>query len=149
MRKALRALAWLAAIQIVVAIVGQILSKRMTSGDEKSKEFKLAAIMTGRQFRSESDQLRSGKVLSAMGGVDLDLRGATLDAGGAHLDLTAAMGGIRVVVPGDWAVDVASETRAGGCETSVTPAEQLPEDAPRLDVHAVARLGGVLVTTEV
>ncbi len=148
MRKLLRIMAWLAAIQVVAGIIGQILSKKMTTGDEASDKFKLAAIMTGKQFRSESRDLKSGTVVSAMGGVDLDLRKATLDANGAYLDLTATMGGIRVLVAEEWAVDVDAEAKAGGCEARVTPIENLPEDAPRLNVHAVARMGGVLVTTE-
>jgi len=148
MRKVLRAIAWIVAVQVVAGIIGQILSKKMTSGDETSEDFKLAAIMTGKQFKSESEELKSGTVVSTMGGVDLDLRKATLDTAGAYLDLTATMGGIRVLVADDWAVDVDAEAKAGGCEARVTPAEDLPEDAPRLNVHAIARMGGVLVTTE-
>ena len=148
MRKLLRVLAWLAAVQIVAGIVGQVLSKKMTSGNVTSDDFKLAAILTGKQFKSESDELKSGTVVSTMGGVDLDLREATLDSEGAYLDLTATMGGIRVLVADDWAVDLDAESKAGGCEARVTPLESLPEDAPRLNVHAIARMGGVLVTTE-
>lgn len=148
MRKVLRVLAWLAAVQIVAGIVGQFLSKKMTSGDAMSDEFKLAAILTGKQFKSASPDLKTGTVVSTMGGVDIDLREATLDPAGAYLDLTATMGGIRVVVSDEWAVDVDAEAKAGGCETRTTPLATLPEDAPRLNVHAVARMGGVLVTTE-
>ena len=148
MRKLVRALAWFAAIQIVATIVGQVLSRKMSKGDATSEDFTLAAIMTGKQFKSESADLKTGTVISTMGGVDIDLRDATLDDAGAYLDLTATMGGIRVVVSDEWAVDVDAEAKAGGCEARVTPLDELPEDAPRLNVHAVARMGGVLVTTD-
>ena len=148
MRKLVRALAWFIAIQVLAQVVGQVLSRKMSSGDAASDDFKLAAFLTGKQFKSESADLRAGKVVTTMGGVDIDLREATLDEAGAHLDLTATMGGIRVVVPETWAVEVESEEMAGGFDSRVTPLDELPDDAPRLRVHAVARMGGVQVTTE-
>ena len=148
MRKLFRALAWLAAIQIVAGIVGQLVSKKMTWGDENSDQFQLAALFGGKQFNSKASHLKSATVITAMGGIDLDLREATLQDTGAYLDLTATMGGIRVVVPADWAVDVDGEAKGGGWEARVTPAAELADDAPRLNVHAVSRMGGVLVTTQ-
>jgi hypothetical protein len=58
------------------------------------------------------------------------------------------MGGIQVIVPNDWAVDVDKKSLAGGFDVKVTPFEDLPEGAPRLHVHAVTRMGGGLVTTK-
>ena len=86
--------------------------------------------------------------MAGMGGVDVDLRDATLDPTGATVELSAVMGGIQLTVPDTWAVDVDAETLAGGFEANVTPVDQLPDDAPKLRVHAVARMGGALVTTE-
>ncbi len=148
MRKVVRVMLWIIAIQTVAYLAGQIISKRLSRGDSNSDDFKLAALFGGKKFSSRANDLHSGSVMTAMGGVDIDLRQATLARGGAYLDLTATMGGIRVLVPEGWAVDVDAEARAGGCETRVTPSDELPADAPRLNVHAVARMGGVLVTTQ-
>lgn len=148
MRRLVRALAWFVALQAVGFIIGQLVSKKMTWGDESSDRFQLAALFGGKQFNSKAAHLESATVITAMGGIDLDLREATLQDTGAYLDLTATMGGIRVVVPADWAVDVDGESKAGGFEARVTPAAELDDDAPRLNVHAVARMGGVLVTTD-
>ena len=46
-------------------------------------------------------------------------------------------------------VSVEVEGVAGGFDVDVTPAEELPEDAPKLHIHAVARMGGGQVTTGV
>ena len=77
-----------------------------------------------------------------MGGVDLDLRDAILDPDGASLELKATMGGFQVTVPAEWAVDFKDDSVTGGFEVDVTPLEDLPEDAPKLHIHAVAKMGG-------
>jgi hypothetical protein len=58
------------------------------------------------------------------------------------------MGGIQVIVPEDWAVEVDQKSLAGGFDVKVTPPEDLPDDAPKPHVHAVTRMGGGLVTTK-
>jgi hypothetical protein len=148
-RKLVRSLLWFLAVQVVAAIVGRILAKRLTRGDESTDEFQVAAICGGKSFESRAKALRSGAVITSMGGVEIDLRDATLDEAGANLELKSTMGGIQVLVPDNWAVDLESEATAGECHARVTPIEDLPEDAPRLHVHAITRMGGVLVTTKV
>jgi len=147
-RKLLRVLLVIMAVQIVGFIVGAIISKKMTKGDESSDDFQIAAIFGGKKFHSHADGLKSGAVVAAMGGVDLDLRDASLDSGGANLDLKATMGGVQAVVPEDWAVEVDIRETAGEVEVKVTPPEDLPDDAPKLHIDADARMGGVLVTTK-
>jgi len=134
-------------VQIVAGIVGPILAKRMSRGDEDSDEFQLAAILGGRRFESHAGHLRSGTVVAKLGGIDLDLRRATLDPAGATLDLRTTMGGVQVTVPEGWAVDVDSTVRSGGVDAKVTPREDLPLDAPALHIQASARMGGISVTT--
>jgi predicted membrane protein len=136
-----------AAVQIVSAIVGRVISNTMKRGDERSDEFRVAAVLGGRKFKSRAENLRTASVVAAMGGVELDLRDATLDPHGATLDLRATMGGAQVTVPPGWAVDVEVEGLAGGFEVDVTPSEELPEDAPKLHIHAVTCMGGGQVTS--
>ena len=136
------------AVQTVAWVVAQVFSRRLSRGDEHTDEFQVAAICGGRRFQSRAEHLRRGSVVASMGGVDLDLRDATLDAAGATLDVTATMGGVHVVVPETWAVDVDKSGRAGGVEARVTPRTSLPADAPRLHVNAVVRMGGTMVTTD-
>lgn len=147
-RKLLRLMLWLLAIQVIGAIVGTAISKRLTRGDEDSDDFQVAAVMGGKQFHSHADHLKSGTVIASMGGVDIDLRDATLDSEGATLELKATMGGVQAIVPEDWAVDVAERAKVGGIEVKVTPLEDLPADAPKLHIDASALMGGVLVATK-
>ena len=147
-RKILRVLAWIAFVEIMGFVVGQVISRKLTKGDEMSDEFQVAAVMGGKKFESRARDLKSGSVVASMGGIELDLRDATLDEGGATLSLSATMGGIQVIVPKDWAVVVDKKSVAGGFDVEVTPIEDLPEGAPRLHVHAITRLGGGVVTTK-
>jgi predicted membrane protein len=135
-------------VQAIVYLVGRLLEKKMTVGDEGSDDFQVAAICNGKEFHSRAQHLKTGSVVAGMGGIDLDLRDASLDPEGATIELNALMGGIELTVPEDWAIDIDAETMAGDFEANVTPIENLPEDAPKLHIHAVTRIGSALVTTE-
>ncbi len=145
--KLLRVLLWIFALQAAGRIVGPVIAKKMTTGDEGCDDFRVVAIFGDSRFHSRATRLRSGTVIASMGRIDLDLRDATLDSEGAELKLEATLGDVQVVVPDDWAVDVDAKTLAGGFEIKVTPPEDLPEDAPKLHIDAVTLMGGVLVTT--
>ncbi len=146
-KKLRRVLVAFLVVQVAAWVVARMTARRLEKGDEDSDEFRIAAIMGGRSFHSHASRLSSGEVIAGMGGIDLDLRDAMLDPRGATLDLNAVMGGIQVVVPEGWVIDLDAESVAGRVDTNVTPAEDLPGDAPRLKIHATTRMGGALVTT--
>lgn len=146
--KLVRMLLWLAVIEAIAVAVGQAMAKKMSEGDEESDQFRLASFFGGRKFESHATDFKSGVVVASMGGIDLDLRDARLDEAGAELDLKATVGGIRVIVPAEWAVDIDAEAMAGGFDARVTPPEEMPAGSPRLHVNAVARMGGIQVTNE-
>jgi predicted membrane protein len=148
-RKLIRVLLWIFAAQVAGWIVGQIIAKKMTKGDETTDEFQVATIMGGKKFESHAKDLKSGVVITSMGGIDLDLTDATIGSAGAELELKTTMGGIQVTVPEEWAVKVDSDSKAGEFQVDVTPPEALPDDAPQLRIHAVTRMGGGLVTNKV
>ena len=143
-----KALVWIAAMQAIAWVLGQIIARRLSKGDEQSDEFQLVSICGGKKFRSRAGGLRSGSVLAAMGGVELDLRGAQLDPAGATIDVDATMGGVQIVVPDDWLVVVDTSGFAGGAEAKVTDPAELPDNAPKLRVHAAARMGGTQVVSD-
>ena len=105
----------------------------------------MAAVFGGIEHDSRATALRSGRALAVCGGAELDLRGATLDPMGAHLQLAAYLGGVDVKVRREWSVAVAGSVVAGGIEKHVTPPDELLEDAPSLAIEATAVMGGVIV----
>lgn len=83
-----------------------------------------------------------------LGGLRVDLRGARLDPAGATLDVNTLLGGLEVLVPEDWAVDVDEDVRDASLEVRVTSPDDLPEDAPRLKIQAAVRMGGAEITAK-
>jgi len=144
--KLLQALVVLVGLSVAAWITGLLVARRLTYGDEDSEDFQLATVMGGKQFASRAVHLKSATAITCLGGMALDLREATLDPGGASLELQTTMGGIEVRVPQSWAVEVDQETLGEALEVDVTSPEDLPEDAPRLRIHAVTKMGGGLIT---
>jgi len=130
-------------LMVVAGVVSQQVAKRMTSGDEDSDAFTLAAILGGKQFESRAASLRSASVLAVVGGVEIDLSGATLDASGGRLDVTAFMGGVEVQVPHGWAVEVENHGKMSGVDVRLNDPADVPDGAPTLSVRTKAWLGGV------
>lgn len=127
---------------------GKLVAGRLTEGDASTDEFSLAAVLGGLERRCRATALCRGRVLALCGGVQLDLREATLAKNGGRLTVRAILGGVQVIVPAGWRVIVEADARAGGVDAGVTPPESLPADAPTLLVEAVARLGGIAVTSD-
>ena len=132
---------------ILAGVVARLASKRLTSGDEDSDEFRIASIIGGEELSSHATSLRTASVLAVVGGAQLDLRQAALDPAGATLDVTAVVGGVQVLVSPDWAVEVESSGGMGGVDSKVTDTADLPQDAPRLHITTKTWFGGVQVTT--
>ena len=132
---------------VLAKLASRLVSQRMTSGDEESDELRIATIMDGQELSSRATSLRSISVLAMLGGAEIDLRQATLDPGGATLDITALLGGVELQVPPDWAVEVESRGMLGGVDRRLTDVADLPADAPRLKVTTNTTLGGVQITS--
>jgi hypothetical protein len=145
MRFLVRAVVGLAVVLAGLGAAGQILARRRTVGDETADEFAITTYVGGVERTCRAAALRHGSVSVVCGGVELDLREATLAPEGASLDLSATWGGVNVVVPRTWKVFVEDRSVLGGFDARVTPPEELPDDAPRLDVSVTARLGGIAV----
>ena len=99
--------------------------------------------MDGIEFVSRSGGLRAGSGTAVMGGMTIDL--TEVQSGDAvTLDLKAIMGGIDVLVPADWRVEMKSTSIMGGTENLTDP-DAAADDATVLIVDARAYLGGIAV----
>jgi hypothetical protein len=85
----------------------------------------------------------STTIVTLIGGVDLDLTGATLPPGGARLTKVSVVGGVSVVVPRDVRVEVRGFSLIGG--KNVERLSDTPADAPVLRINAWGIVGGVKV----
>lgn len=146
MRRATRFLIKFLILWVAMLVIGRVASRQFegtTTPDDD--EFRILGFIGGRAVRPRSAALRSATVQVIVGGIDLDLRGATLDPAGAHLALKVTVGGVKVMVPSAWRVYVAEDVRGGAVEVNTESPESLEEDAPVLTIEAVVRSGGVVI----
>ena len=129
----------------VAVVAGALVARKRlpTHGDEDSNSFALVAAMDGVDFASRADALSEGSGTAVAGGIELDLSEAQL-ADSAVLDLTAVMGGIDVVVPPEWRVEMSSNVFMGGAD-NFTDLDATEDGAPLLLIDARAYMGGIAV----
>jgi hypothetical protein len=103
------------------------------------------AMFGGQNITARSESFSGGSLTALFGGVDLDLRSATLAPDGAGVETFAAFGGITVVVPRGWRVTVSGMPLFASFEDNVDRSVELEPGAPHLVVSGVALFGGVEV----
>jgi hypothetical protein len=129
------------AIGLAVPVIAQLVKRLVPEhGDEQSNHFQIVCLMQGRSWRSTAPCLESGTIVTVAGGVEVDLRAATLAPEGARLRVTNLMGGIDIRVPDDWHVRLEGRAFMGANDTAGLAA---PHGEPQLTVDCVTVMGGV------
>jgi hypothetical protein len=129
----------------VVAVF--VVRKRVPAfGDEGDAQFSVVAAMDGAVFESRTHEFIEARAIAFMGGIELDLTGVHL-APGAYLTLRAVMGGIDVIVPAHWRVEVMARSVMGGVGNLTNP-DLSDDDAPLLLIDALAVMGGIEIHAE-
>jgi hypothetical protein len=103
----------------------------------------LVAVMGGVTRRGRWRLGERAHVVAIMGGCELDLRGAALEAPETTLTCFAIMGGVEIVVPDGVDVELSGLALMGGNEVHVP--EPPRAGAPLIRVRAFALMGGVEV----
>jgi predicted membrane protein len=114
-------------------------------GTEPSEVVRATGVFGGPKVASSSQSFRGASLTAIFGGVTLDLRSARPAPGGAAVNATAVLGGIEVLVPEGWQVEVSGTPILGGIEDKTDHSHPAQPDAPRLEVDALSVLGGVEV----
>ncbi|MBR7801322.1 LiaI-LiaF-like domain-containing protein [Undibacterium fentianense] len=107
-------------------------------GGEDS-QIDIVAIMSGSQGNIAAQNFRGGEITAVMGGVELDLRNASIQ-GEAVINVFAFWGGISIKIPQDWAVVNNGSALLGGFEDSTVPGMN---STKRLIITGTAVMGGV------
>lgn len=102
------------------------------------------AMMGGIHRVVENSDFQGGEATAIMGSVELDLRGSTIATSPAIIDVFALWGGIEIVVPPEWKVDVQAMPILGAFEnkarSSVRDSSVLGQE---LVIRGTALMGGV------
>lgn len=102
-----------------------------------------SAVFGGDNIVSRSQGFRGGSVTAIFGGATVDLRRANLAPEGADLDVTAAFGGVEILVPRGWKVALSGTPIFGGYDDKTEADVPPTPDAPELRMDAFVLFGGV------
>jgi len=100
-------------------------------------------LLTVSRRRATSQVLSGGDLVAFMGGCELDLRDARPTANGAVLDVVAVWGGIEVLVPKGWQVDLQVVPVMGGAEDETKVSAE--DVGHRLKIRGLVLMGGIEV----
>ncbi|HEY3176700.1 MAG TPA: DUF5668 domain-containing protein [Candidatus Polarisedimenticolia bacterium] len=73
---------------------------------DSSPTFNLFTMLGAVEHKNDSRTFSGGEATAVLGGIELDLRDATMADAGAELQIFAFMGGVEIKVPQDWSVEV-------------------------------------------
>jgi predicted membrane protein len=100
---------------------------------------KVMAVMGGFKRMSNSQDFKGGELTAIMGGLEIDLRDASIKDE-AVIDIFAFMGGVEMRVPDDWLVIIDGFPFMGGFEDKTRPSKNATK---RLVIKGTAVMGGV------
>lgn len=103
------------------------------------------AIFGGNEQRVTGDTFTGGDLSTMFGGVELDLRDATVATPPARVNVTALFGGVEIIVPRDWNVQVDVLPVLGGASDD-RPRREEEHDTVDLVVTGFVAFGGVEIT---
>lgn len=127
---------------VIIAVGISTLLNRSPSGKASTNPSdSVSVILAGSNAKNTSDDYKGGKATAILGGIELDLSGATIK-NEATLNLYAMLGGIEIKVPKGWQVKSAITPIAGAIEIKTAPTDK---DAPTLTLVGDVVLAGVEV----
>jgi predicted membrane protein len=86
------------------------------AGASMADRLNALAIMAGVERRVDSQAFRGGEMTAVMGSVEVDCRNARIEGGQADIEMLCIMGGIEILVPADWQVEVEAMPVMGAIE---------------------------------
>jgi predicted membrane protein len=129
-------------VAVIVAVA--IALVRVNAGNDlalAANRVDATAILAGRTQRISSTRFEGGQTLALLGGVELDLRNATIEDDEAVIDLLVMFGGLEIRVPEDWVVIDEVATAVGGMENRTRSLQE--PGSKRLVVRGTVLFGGL------
>lgn len=136
---------------ILVAVGLSVVFGRAGFGGRRASNeasFNRFSLFSGQDVINEGTAVTGGWVGAFFGGLSLDLRHAQLAPEGANVDATVMFGGIDVLVPQGWRIELSGVPIFGGFEDKTRSDQPLPADAPVLRINTVVLFGGLAVKHE-
>ena len=115
------------------------------SGESENDFINLTFILGGGDHKFNSKSLRGGKVSAIMGGGKIDLTDADMVEDEIFFDIFAFWGGVELIVPQNWRVNMKGIPIMGGVENKTGPNPNGESTVKRLTVRGTAIMGGMEV----
>jgi hypothetical protein len=116
--------------------------RKAERGSDSSSRVGIFALLASRRLRNASPSFQGGDLTACLGSCEVDLRQAEIQ-GQAVLEIFAFWGGIEIIVPETWSVNLRVVPVMGGAEDS-SRSPKIPT-GEELVVKGVAFMGGVNV----
>jgi predicted membrane protein len=113
---------------------------------ENADYIRYFTLFSGLETNNQSQNFKGGSVAAVFGGSEIDLREARLSDQGAVLELTAMFGGVDLIVPKHWKVEVSGMPIFGGWENkAVYEGGSADDHVQVLKVNCTAVFGGITI----
>lgn len=140
-------------ITIIISIIvnknnsGRMRCHSFTSSDEKKQnangQIDYSFIFSGAEQVYMDPVFKGGNISVLFGGTTLDLRNTTLPEGITTLKIDALFGGVTLLVPTEWNVEVSQHSILGGfADNRAIPYTDYSENCTKLVVRADCMFGG-------
>lgn len=100
-----------------------------------------SCFLSGAKLKYSEPVFKGGDLRATFGGIELDLSKSALQSGENHLYISSFFGGVTVLIPNTWTVDIQMNGALGGFEDKrkiVAP----ENNGSKLIIHANCFLGG-------
>ena len=112
-----------------------------TKNIDLDSEIDVSAFLSEVETNNRSQQFRGGRATAIMGGIDIDLRGASLYENIAELEITAVMGGVEIMVPDNWRVEISGTPLLGAMENK--SGYNIDSSSPILRIKGFVLMGSI------
>lgn len=121
-------------------------SIRSTIGRFSGNSIREDAVFSTINRRLDTQQFEGGRLAAVFGSIRVDMADAAMLNGEARLKADAVFGGIEIIVPRTWRVELRSAAVFGGCvDRTVPPRPELGIEPPKLVVVGSGVFGGITV----
>ncbi|MFA6571160.1 MAG: DUF5668 domain-containing protein [Bacteroidota bacterium] len=118
-------------------------NKRFRKQTITDSDISYLTVFSGANHKVDSQEFKGGNITTIFGGLELDLRRATLAPEGASLELTCAFGGIEIKVPPDMKIQVVGTPILGGMDNKSVQNFDANIIAPVLRINYFVIFGGI------
>ncbi|MFZ4563986.1 MAG: LiaF domain-containing protein, partial [Bacteroidales bacterium] len=99
-------------------------------------------IFSGGKQRVMHQVFRGGQISCVFGGSELDLTQATLADGVSELEITTIFGGVTLIVPADWRIQLKMTSIMGGFSDKRSYVKESPDPSKVLVIKGSTIFGG-------